>query len=322
MGNLEEQKCDAKPDYRRRTFEKAVRWIRHFFVGITHILSKKIGKLEMTSDHQIGYSEYYVAVLDILGFKDLVLNELDENKYKIARYLEITKGLLNDNKGKKAESKLGTIVISDTIILSIPFGSGRQENISNLRQLCVAIQDIQFKLALNKIWLRGAISSGNTYIADDESQIVGPAYINAYLLEENVAIYPRVILDNKLVSKLNMSSAQELIRAINSPEENQEHDPEKSNILYNWKNKSIKSEIERDVSFFIDYMIYCFTREGELQEIISNIEQSMYKNSAAYSKYRWLVNYLIESCRHHNNDRLYKFDRADLLDQLKILEKL
>ena len=54
----------------------------------------------MTPDHKICYSEYYVAVLDILGFKDLVQNELDENKYKIARYLEITKGFLNDNKGK------------------------------------------------------------------------------------------------------------------------------------------------------------------------------------------------------------------------------
>jgi hypothetical protein len=269
----------------------------------------------MTKDHQIDYSEHYVAFLDILGFTDLVRSKLVEDKSRINRYLEKTKSI-------KTKYKLGAIVISDTIILSVPFGSERQENISNLRRLCVAIQEIQFDLAHEQIWLRGAVSPGDAYIAEDDSQIVGPAYIDAYLLEKNVAIYPRVILDNKLVSKLKMSSAQELITAINSLEGNQEYDPEKSNILYNWKNKSIKSEIERDVSFFIDYMAYCFTRKGELQKIISSIEQSMYKNSDAYSKYRWLVDYLIESCRHHNNDRLYKFDRADLLDQLKILEKL
>jgi hypothetical protein len=275
----------------------------------------------MTKDNQIGYSEYYVAFLDILGFKDLVLSELPEDKNRIERYFERTKVIINDIKEIEAKSKLGAIVISDTIILSVPFGSERQENISNLRQLCVAIQEIQFELARERIWLRGAISSGNAYIADDENQIVGPAYINAYRLEKNVAKYPRVILDDKLVSKLNMSSAQELITAINSLEVNQEYDPEKFNILYNWKNRSIKSEIERDVSFFIDYMVYCFTKEGELQEIISSIEQSMYKNSAAYSKYRWLVDYLITSCRHHHN-LFPTIDRAVLRNQLKRLENL
>lgn len=181
--------------------------------------------------------------------------------------------MINDIKGNKTKPKLGVIAISDTIIISVPFGYELQEKISNLRYLCVVIQDLQFKLALEKIWLRGAISSGDAYIADDGNQIVGPAYIHAYLLEENVAKYPRVILDNKLLSQLNISSAQELITTINSPEENREYDPENSNILYNWKNKSIKSEIERDVSFFIDYMIYCFTRQGELQKIISSIGQ-------------------------------------------------
>jgi hypothetical protein len=274
----------------------------------------------MTIDHQIGYSEYYVAFLDILGFKDLVLSETDGDKQIIDNYLKKIKEFINGNKEENTIPKLSVNAISDAIILAVPFGSEYQENISNLRRLCVAIQDIQYKLALEKIWLRGAISFGNAYISDGEKQIIGPAYIHAYLLEEKVAIYPRVILDSKLLGKLEMLSAQELITAINSLDEHREDDPEKSNILFNWKNKSI-SEIERDVPFFIDYMVFCFTREGELQKIISAIEQSMYKNTAAYSKYRWLVDYLITSCRHHIN-HLPKIDYKELFNQLKILEQL
>lgn len=265
------------------------------------------------------YSDYFVAFLDVLGFKELVLSQ---DRAKVTQYLEKTKSIIDEIRKIKARRKLSAITISDSIILSIPFGAEKEENISNLRQLCVAIQKIQFELALEKIWVRGAISFGDAFISDEENQIVGPAYINAYSLEKTVAVYPRVILDNRLIDQFDMRSAQGLIDAINAPGRNPEYCPARSNILYEWYHQgAIKYGLERDVAFFIDFMIFCFTKEDALPKVIVNLEQSMYKNGTAYPKYRWLVDYLISSCIHHNNF-ICGIDRTVLREQLERLKKL
>ncbi|HID27329.1 MAG TPA: hypothetical protein EYP22_05835 [Methanosarcinales archaeon] len=59
--------------------------------------------------------------------------------------------------------------------------------------LCEKIALLQVYLASKDIWLRGAITSGETFIDVEENQIIGKAYIDAYKLESNYAIYPRVI---------------------------------------------------------------------------------------------------------------------------------
>lgn len=143
----------------------------------------------------IKYSKYYVAYLDVLGFKDLVFSKLKKDKNTIEIYFGLIESVTSKLKKIKRKQKLGSIVISDSVILSVPHGINLRENIHNLRQLCLAVGIIQLALARRNIWLRGGITSGNAYFNPDENAIVGPAYINAYLLEGK-AIYPRVILDN------------------------------------------------------------------------------------------------------------------------------
>lgn len=48
-------------------------------------------KKEITIEPRIHYSEYYVAFLDVLGFKDLVLSDKDEEKIKLEKYFYTTK---------------------------------------------------------------------------------------------------------------------------------------------------------------------------------------------------------------------------------------
>ncbi|MEY6433600.1 hypothetical protein ABC977_14435 [Thioalkalicoccus limnaeus] len=250
------------------------------------------------------------------------MSERDEDKKRIENYFNKAKEIISEIKRIRSKRKIGAIVISDAIILSVPFGLDSPENYSNLRQLCIAIQKIQFGLSLEGIWLRGAISFGNAYINNDESQIVGPAYVNAYLLEQISATHPRVILDSKLIGKLGFSSAQELITKINNTHDAQEYRPETSNILYEWyHNGTLKHGLEKDIPLFIDYMVYCFVQEGALTRIVSSVEASMYANSDIYLKYRWVVDYLISSCIHHNNHILL-IDSTALHEQLGKLKNL
>lgn len=73
-----------------------------------------------------------------------------------------------------------SIVISDSIILSVETVNDNYKNLTILQNLCLFIAKIQEKLALENIWMRGAISHQETHFDEDNNQVVGEAYINAY----------------------------------------------------------------------------------------------------------------------------------------------
>ena len=151
------------------------------------------------------------------------------------------------------------------------------------------------------IWLRGGVSSGDAYFSSDESQVVGPAYINAYLLEEKLAVNPRVILDNKLIRELELNSAQELVDKVNTSEPClSDYNATKNNILFRWNfGNGRKSNLAQDVAFFVDYLVYAFEKESNLDLVINNIRNSIYLNNGVYSKFRWVTDYLLASCEYH-----------------------
>lgn len=277
----------------------------------------------MNNDSDIQYSDYYVAFLDILGFKNLVKSEKPEDIQKISTYFKLIKEITNDLKKIEPKKNIGSIIISDSVILSVRIGTDQLENIKNLRQLCIAIQKIQFKLAEINIWLRGAISSGKAYFNATDSQVVGPAYINAYLLEERLAINPRVILDNKLINELGLDSAQMLIERVNnSPTCASEYNKLERNVLFQWNHNGIpKNGLTKDVALFVDYLVYAFEDESKLKTIVKNIETNIYSDNNIYSKYRWVADYLIVSIQHHNNNMPCKIE-SHLLIEHNRLQKL
>jgi hypothetical protein len=279
----------------------------------------------MNSDNDVlPYSDYYVAYLDILGFKDLVKSKEHKDRKKIYEYFKLIEEITSDLKKIESQKDIGAIIISDSVILSVPFGAEEDENIDKLRKLCIAIQKIQFKLAEIDIWLRGAISSGEAYFDSKKNQIVGPAYINAYLLEERLAINPRVILDNKLINELKLDSAQMLIDKVNNVETClQEYDALERNILFQWTEGGIqKIGLKKDVALFIDYLVYAFDEESRLMTIVENIEYRIYSDNSIYPKFRWVTDYLIASCQFHNNHRPCKIASELLIEQHNRLQKL
>lgn len=237
---------------------------------------------------KIEYKKGFVAFIDVLGFTDMIFNSTNETKEKVEKYLNIV------DKQLKILDKLNnfkSIVISDSIILSMEISeSDIKGNIGTLSLLCNAIKTIQQNLAKNNIWIRGAISYGDIYFDNERKQVIGKGYINAYLLESNYAIYPRVILDNKIVQLLELKSSEDCISRINGFGKK---------ILYSWKrdassivdiDKAING-IKKDIPLFIDFIEGL--NESEIYEISLLIISNANKNIKTYPKYLWLAQYII-----------------------------
>ncbi len=242
----------------------------------------------------IDYQKSYVAFLDVLGFKNLVFSNRKESKEKLNEYFESIQTIIAYLKQIPIKKEIGYITISDSIILTVPQSNHLSENIEILRQLCIAIGFLQAGLAARDIWIRGAVSSGDTYFNPNNNQIVGPAYINAYLLEESLAIYPRVIIDNKIIKELNFVSSSDLIDNINKKNEGYlNFNNCGKTILYDWEN----SQIEKDIPLFIDYLSFCVHNKENIntfnlgEKILENIEKNIYNNTSLYKKFKWVSNY-------------------------------
>lgn len=173
--------------------------------------------------------------------------------------------------------------------------------------LCEKIALLQVLLSSKDIWLRGAITSGETFIDTMENQIIGKAYIDAYKLESNYALYPRVIIDTKLIKELEFKNEKDFLDFYNQTD---------YILIYNWGKYSIK----KDVPLFISFITYIdnFKSDVEaaefLENIIENIENNLYGDIGLYEKYFWLVEY-IKDCLRSRNDNKYD----DLLARLKEL---
>jgi len=238
----------------------------------------------------IFYEKSFVAYLDVLGFKKLVFSKAKKDKEKLQRYFGIVNSVIDYLKSIPLKKEIGSIVISDSIILSLPQQGDKEDNLEKLRQLFVAVGLIQKNLALKDIWLRGAITSGETYFDSAKSQIVGPAYINAFMLEQTLAISPRVIVDSRIINEFEFTSATDFIRYINKFNDGGlNYSNWGSRVLFDWRypDGNPIEFINNDIPLFIDYLSPIIENsELNLLEIINNLENNIYRDSNTYIKYR------------------------------------
>ena len=268
----------------------------------------------------IEYSEYYVAFLDILGFKNLVFSNRPADKDKIQKYFGLIESVTEKLKLIKSKKNLGSIIISDSVILSVPAEGTTTNKLDKLRNLCVAVAKIQLELAMNDIWLRGAISSGKAYFDSERNNVVGKAYINSYLLEERQAIYPRVILDNKIINELKKGSAQNLIDKVND-KNNQEYKFTnwQTDILYSWEKKALLTKsLKQDLALFVDYLSPVIFDTKMFEKVAKNIQQNIYSGNNIYPKFRWVLNYLIACCEWKVNGAVGGYDKELKKELLKL----
>ena len=141
--------------------------------------------------------ERIVAFLDVLGFKDLVDRMFASERELFPALNEALDGVNRWAELGQSPGPLGcpvvTTVFSDSIVVS---ATGE----SSFNDVVMHISFIAHALFEREILCRGGVARGPLYHVD--GRVFGPAMISAFRLQDEVAIYPRIVIADNLLHDL------------------------------------------------------------------------------------------------------------------------
>ena len=170
-----------------------------------HQLKKMIHLASKTINEQQEYVDSYVAFLDILAFKVIVREKSVKEIKTIYDKIRMVNTLFCETEllvsvSKEVRDNLKMTFLSDSIIISI--SKNINKAFFGLFVFCLLVQHKLMGLK-TPILSRGAISDGDFYRCCDKETdttfIFGPCINEAYLLQEEVATYPRIVIKNALL---------------------------------------------------------------------------------------------------------------------------
>lgn len=253
------------------------------------------------------YENCFVAFLDILGFKTKVLDSQnnEDTLENIIQSLKIVSSIPSG--GKKASSGSGstrTIQIrsrffSDTLVFFI------KEKKEDIAQLFFVIRYLQDQLWERGICLRGSIVLGKMYwTKKDENVTVGPGIIDAHHQESTIAIYPRIVVSEKLYKYIEHESPEAF------PFGNDENGEATSlleyiaqdadgirflDLLHPYLVRARDEKLERhgDDGFSIVWSGDLSSKHSQVLDFVDNIieEYASAKDEKVIQKYAWLKTY-------------------------------
>jgi hypothetical protein len=160
-----------------------------------------------------GYEEKYVVFIDILGFKNIIKDTVADKRFYEKIYEILTRAYLEkplrhlfyEDKNSKNqgvyrtvndnEIKTGVYTFSDSILIT-----GEIEK-HTLLDIFTKINRLVGHFLDLGIFCRGGFTKG--LIRDDLQVAFGPAVIDAYIIENTKAIFPRIVIDNKVIQDIN-----------------------------------------------------------------------------------------------------------------------
>lgn len=168
------------------------------------------------------YSEKYILFIDVLGFQayinSTVNNGLD-NEFEIQRFynffqilrenlcMDFEKDHLQEIRKKRFFSDASITQFSDSLIITKEANS-----IESLETLILDANHIQLTGSYYGFVLRGGIKKGK--VIHERDLVFGPDFVNAYNMESELAIFPRIVLDSELVTSdaLQRKIIQDLVK--------------------------------------------------------------------------------------------------------------
>ncbi|SET60480.1 hypothetical protein SAMN05216412_1102 [Nitrosospira multiformis] len=150
----------------------------------------------------MNYENRVVAYIDIIGFKSLLDQTVKDNQddiekiKQIIRAYDLIKEILEEdaelNKLLANKSSRQVTIFSDLIVISF-----KANEPGEVFYTLLQIKHIIMGLLNLGLLCRGAVTKGK--LIHKNEYIFGPALVEAYMLETKAALYPRVILERKIV---------------------------------------------------------------------------------------------------------------------------
>ncbi|OUO94705.1 hypothetical protein [Cloacibacillus sp. An23] len=209
--------------------------------------------------------------IDLLGIKKQIYDSIHNKDVSsfIQKMEQIKDIFLDETQRIKNVTRL---YISDSFICICPA--------YEIKALIKRLARFQFRVLTEcHNLLRGAIEYGDVTVEDEGKQIIGPAYIEAYLHQEHDVVFPRIVLGESVLKLLDDSKV------------------DKSQLLFS----SIDGEQSIDFiqCYALEEKVYAddirqlFYETGTLHYLNTEIKNYK-KNMHVRSKYVWTKNYLIE----------------------------
>jgi len=149
-----------------------------------------------------------VCFMDILGFSKMI-DEYEENdtstvlqdiQKAFEQALDILKNSHQYSPNKEQIEFLEYKTFSDNICISLPYFDNETDFLANLNLIITYVRGLQYSLMGLGFFTRGGLSMGSYY--SDENMIFSKALVEAYHLESKKAKYPRIIIDGKIIRRL------------------------------------------------------------------------------------------------------------------------
>lgn len=151
--------------------------------------------------------KYFVAYLDMLGSKEKIRDEKDGewlNKINTL-YQDAWKYSLNLQKTYTHEKPIFKI-FSDNIVIAEKVHEKSDNKGNSILRLLYLLAHFQNRALIDFQWLvRGCVTMGELYIRnptkrDPTSFLWGKALIQANYVEEEIAVFPRIIIDSSIMN--------------------------------------------------------------------------------------------------------------------------
>lgn len=153
-------------------------------------------------EENLKYDQKLVAFLDLLGITDRIQKERNGQESSIISTMNTIRGIVEiESQNCKDIDDLNMLYLSDSFIFSC--------SCDRLLPFLQMLSNIQMRILMEcRTLLRGAVEYGDVTIQDDGKQIIGPAYIDAYLKQEKHAIYPRIIVGKSIIDLIEEKNIQ------------------------------------------------------------------------------------------------------------------
>ena len=157
------------------------------------------------------YEECIVTFIDILGFRNLIGQSSAADIRKILHiFREHAKpyddGEFAGPRERRTMSEVKMELVSDAVVRARTIHTNYRDGA--LFHELLDLVFIQSFCLSEGILLRGALTIDHMHVGRDlEGPVFGPGLVNAYLMEEREAVYPRIIIDEAVMQRFPKDKA-------------------------------------------------------------------------------------------------------------------
>jgi hypothetical protein len=148
---------------------------------------------------QIQYRDAVVTFIDILGFKDMIsnLNENTINDILQLFHLQYNQDSLSDQSdwGKTYTTEIH--FFSDSVV-RVKYTDEDEEFLNAVTDEIISLAVMQLELLKHDILIRGGCTRGMVYSNLSSNVLFGPALMEAYNIEKDLSVYPRIVISDNV----------------------------------------------------------------------------------------------------------------------------